>query len=78
MDTVVNMNLTVPVGYSLDEFMAKVNGYVARLAKARQEKALQKARLNEVMSIGGAFSACNTTDDWKKEKAEYLEEKYCK
>lgn len=71
----VDLKLDVPVGYSLEEFVAKVNVYVARLASKRKEKEVQKAKLNAVIALGGAFAASNT-DDWKKEKAEYLDDKY--
>ena len=71
----VDLKYNVPVRYSLEEFVAKVNAYVARLARKRKEKAAQKAKLDAVMALGGAFSSCNAVDDWKKEKAEYLEEK---
>ena len=71
----VDLKYNVPVGYSLEEFVAKVNAYVARLASKRKKKAAQKAKLDAVMALGGAFSSCNVVDDWKKGKAEYLEEK---
>ena len=32
----VNLQYNVPAGYSLEEFVAKVNSYVARLAKKCQ------------------------------------------
>lgn len=72
----VDLRLNVPTGFSVEEFIAKINGYVDRLAKKRQEKALQKAKLDTVMSIAGAFSDCKISEDWKSEKAEYLEQKY--
>lgn len=34
----VDLKYNVPVGYSLEEFVAKVNAYVARLAKKSQSK----------------------------------------
>ena len=32
----VNLQYNVPAGYSLEEFVAKVNSYVARLAKNKR------------------------------------------
>jgi len=46
--------------------------------KSTEKKELtasQKYRLAEVEELCGAFSACQT-EDWKKDKEEYLLEKY--
>ena len=53
--------------------------YVRQIVKpAKKEETLtpdQKRRLELVNKFAGAFSACQTVD-WKKDKEEYLVEKY--
>lgn len=72
----IGLRLNVPVGFGVDGLIAKINGYVGYWVTTRQSKALQKAKLDAVMLIPGTFSDCKISDKWKKEKAEYLEEKY--
>lgn len=51
--------------------------YVRQVAKpAKKEYSPEiKRRMAEVEELCGAFSACQTVD-WKKDKEEYLQEKY--
>lgn len=43
----VNLQYNVPVGYSIDDFVSKVNAYVARLAKKCQAKTFSDYEPNE-------------------------------
>lgn len=53
--------------------------YVMRVPAAKKEEQKltgdQQRRLKLVKELAGAFSACQT-EDWKKDKEEYLMEKY--
>lgn len=68
----VNLQYDVPVGYSLDEFVSKVNSYVARLAKKRNtdESVLTKAQKQEAYvseSLTRAFNELKLAKDEGRE-----------
>ena len=69
----VNLQYNVPIGYTIDEFVSKVNAYVARLAKKCQTKAEvydyePNEETKEAIKEGMAhLEAYKRGDEWAKE-----------
>lgn len=64
----VNLQYNVPAGYSLEEFVAKVNSYVARLAKKSQGEEYEpneetKAAIREAQAHMEAY---RRGEEWAK------------
>ena len=70
----VNLQLNVPVGYSIDEFVGKVNAYVASLAKKCQPKKNEivyepNEETKEAISESQAWKkAYDKGEQWAKEQ----------
>lgn len=62
----VNLQYNVPAGYSLEEFVAKVNSYVARLAKKCQAGEEYEPNEETKAAIREAQAHIKRGEEWAK------------